>query len=402
MKLEEYDYTIEHLPNTKMQHADALSRAPVNTILILKSTWREFEDMQILDEDIQLVKISVESGSRPVQKPVGASVTVDTLYKSFDLLVVKNNVLCRKWTGKTAMEREQIVVPTYLTHIILHEAHCQVGHLGEICAKNKTVPSPVPKSIEVVPIPFYMIGVDVIGPLETTDRGNKYILSVVDYYTKYVEATALPDQEAVTVAQALEDIFARHQMPSVLLTDQGSNFESKVITSLCEMFGIEKRRTTAYHPQTGGLCKRFNGILKSLLRVRVNKEKNDWDDQLPHALLAYRVSTQSSTGVTPFELLNGREVRLPFGPDQEKLVSSPTHGPAKYVEELKKRQDIVRKLVIKRIEKAQENQKRTYDVRYRAQQNKQFYVGDTVLLKNFRARGLDEKYTGPYLIVNSG
>ena len=135
--------------------------------------------------------------------------------------------------------------------------------------------------------------------------------------------------------------------------------------------------------------------------MRVNKEKNDWDDQLPHALLAYRVSTQSSTGVTPFELLYGREVRLPFGPDQEKLVSSPTHGPAKYVEELKKRQDILGKLVIKRIEKAQENRKRTYDLRYRAQQNKQFYAGDTVLLKNFRARGLDEKYTGPYLIVNA-
>ena len=67
--------------------------------------------------------------------------------------------------------------------------------------------------------------------------------------------------------------------------------------------------------------------------MRVNKEKNDWDDQLPHAPLAYRVSTQSSTGVTPFELLYGREARLPFGTDQEKLVSSPTHGPAKYVEE---------------------------------------------------------------------
>ena len=77
-------YTIEHLPNTKMQYADALSRAPVNTILVSKSTWREFEDIQILDEDIQLVKAWVESGSRPVQKPVGASVTPDTLYKSFD------------------------------------------------------------------------------------------------------------------------------------------------------------------------------------------------------------------------------------------------------------------------------------------------------------------------------
>ena len=176
LKLEKYGYTIEHLANTKMQHA-------VNTILISKSTWREFEDMQILDEDIQLVKAWVESGSRPVQKPIGASVTLDRFYKSFDSLVVKNNVLCRKWTDKTAMEREQIVVPTYLTHIILDDAHCQyvtVGHLGvaktfemiqrkfywlgffkaveefckncEICAKNKTVPRPRSpmKPIEVV------------------------------------------------------------------------------------------------------------------------------------------------------------------------------------------------------------------------------------------------------------
>ena len=79
-----------------------------------------------------------------------------------------------------------------------------------------------------------MIGVD-IGPLKSTSRGNKYI----DYYTKYAEAVALPNQEAVTIARALEDIFARHGMPSVLLTDQGSNFESKVMTSLCEVFDIE-------------------------------------------------------------------------------------------------------------------------------------------------------------------
>ncbi len=330
---------------------------------------------------------------------------------------------------RTAKEREQIVVPTYVASNILQEAHFQVGHLGvaktfemiqrkfywpgffkaveefcrncEVCAKNKAVPRPRSpmKPIKVLPVPFYMIGVDIIGPLKTS-RGNKYILSVIDYYTKYAEAVALPNQEAVTVARALEDIFARHGMPSVLLMDQGSNFESKVMTSLCEMFGIEKRRTTAYHPQTDGLCERFNGILKSLLRMRVNKDKNDWDEQLPHALLAYRSSTQCSTGVTTFEMLYGREVRLPFGPDQENLVSSPTHGPAKYVEELKKRQDNLRKLVTKRIEKAQEKQKRSYDLRYRAQQNKQFYIGDTVLLKNFRARGLDEKYMGPYLIVN--
>ena len=233
-----------------------------------------------------------------------------------------------------------------------------------------------------------------------TSQGNKYILSVIDYYTKYAKAIALPNQEAVAVAKALEDIFARHGMPSVLLTNQGKNFESKVVASLCEMFGIEKRKTTAYHPQTDGLCERFNGILKSLLRARVNREKNDWDEQLPHALLAYRVTVQASTNVSPFEMLYGREARLTFGADQEMLISGPTHGPAKYVEELKKRQNDLRKLVTKRIEKAQQKQKRCYDSRYRARLNKCFNVGDTVLLKNFRARGLDEKYVRTMLEQN--
>ena len=86
----------------------------------------------------------------------------------------------------------------------------------ELCAKNKSVPRPrwPLKSIEVVPVPFYMIGVDIIGPLKKTrSSGNKYILSVIDYYTKYAEAEALPNQEAETIVRVLEQIFARHGMP---------------------------------------------------------------------------------------------------------------------------------------------------------------------------------------------
>ena len=99
-------------------------------------------------------------------------------------------------------------------------------------------------------------------------------------------------------------------MPSVLLTDQRKNFESHLVASMCDLFGIEKRQTTAYHPQTDGLYERFNAILKSLLRMRVSNDKDEWDEQLPHALLAYRVGEQSSTGVSPFELLYGRDARL--------------------------------------------------------------------------------------------
>jgi hypothetical protein len=77
------------------------------------------------------------------------------------------------------------------------------------------------KPIDVVPVLFYMVGVDMIGTLKLTRQGNKYIFSIIDYYTKYAEAIALPNQEAETVVRALEQVFPRPGMPSVLLTDQG-------------------------------------------------------------------------------------------------------------------------------------------------------------------------------------
>eukprot|EP00794_Sanderia_malayensis_P014624 gene14624-16139_t len=370
----------------------------------------ELQELQDLDEDLSRVKGWIREGSRPEQKPRNGTDVLYALYNIFDSLSIENDLLSRSWEDDTGKERYQVVLPKFIAPTILKEAHEQIGFFKsvenfcaccEICAKNKTVPRPhwPFKPIKVVPIPFYMIGVDLIGPLKTIRSGNKYILSVIDYYTKYAEAKALPNQEAETIVRALEEIFARHGMPSVLLTDQGRNFESHLMKSVCQLFGIEKRRTTAYHPQTDGLCEGFNGVLKALLRMKVNCDKNDWDEQLPHALLAYRVSKQSSTGVTPFEMLYGRDIRLPLGTEQEELLAKPTHGPAKYLEDLRKRQDNIRKIVIERLKKAQQKQKRNYDSKYCSQQSKIFHIGDTVLLKNFRARGLEEKFIGPYIIV---
>ena len=430
IKLQEYEYTVEHRSGSLMKHVDALSRAPINSIQVHKYSIAELQELQELDEDICIVKEWIQEGRRPNCKPDGASDVLYALYHIFNSLLIVDGLLCRKWKDTTGLERDQIVLPQFVTPIVLQEAHDQVGHMGvaktfeavqkiyywpgffkaveefcaccELCAKNKSVPRPrwPLKPIEVVPIPFYMIGVDIVGPLKTTRSGNKYILSIIDYYTKYAEAEALPNQEAETIVRVLEQIFARHGMPSVLLTDQGRNFESHLVKSMCQLFGIEKRRTTAYHPQTDGLCERFNAILKSLLRMKVNNDQNDWDEQLPHALLAYRISKQSPTGVTPFEMLYGRDARLPLGVEKDEIVAKPTHGPAKYLEDLKRRQDDLRKIVTERIEKAQMKQKEKYDARNRSSQTKSFRVGDIVLLKNFRARGLQGRYIGPYIIID--
>ena len=97
-----------------------------------------------------------------------------------------------------------------------------------------------------------------------------------------------------------------------ILTDQGSNFTSQLLTEMYKMLHVQPIKTTAYHPQTDGLVERFNKTLKSMLRTVVNKEGKDWDKLIPYLLFAYQEVPQSSTGFSPFEQLYGRTVKGPL------------------------------------------------------------------------------------------
>ena len=122
LKLEEYGCIIEHRPGSMMQHADALSRAPVNSIQVSTLSWKEFEEIQKLDEDILLVRGWVLNGSRPDKKPNDASEMLKALYNVFESLVIENAVLCRKWSNEISKERSQIVLPKFASVTILKEA----------------------------------------------------------------------------------------------------------------------------------------------------------------------------------------------------------------------------------------------------------------------------------------
>ena len=145
----------------------------------------------------------------PDQKPKDPSEMLKALYNFFESLVIENDVLCWKWSNETSKERSQIVLPKFASFTILKEAHRQVGHLGvaktfemiqrrffwpgffktteefckscKVCARNKVVPRPRWRLRPIEVVPFYMIGVDLIGPLKSTHQGNKYILSFIDY-----------------------------------------------------------------------------------------------------------------------------------------------------------------------------------------------------------------------------
>ena len=154
---------------------------------------------------------------------------------------------------------------------------------------------------------------DIVCPLSRTSRGNRYILTVVDHFTKHAEAYFLPDQEAPTVARAfLNEFVSRYGVPYVIHTDQGTNFESNLFKEICKLLGIAKTRTSPYHPQCDGQVERMNRTLVELLSLNVPNPTDNWDLELGLTLMAYRSTVQSSTGFTPYFLLYGKEMRLPL------------------------------------------------------------------------------------------
>ena len=101
--------------------------------------------------------------------------------------------------------------------------------------------------------PFQCIAMDVVVPLPRSRSGNKYILTICDYATRYPEAIPLPSTEASRIAKELVTLFCRVGIPEEILTDQGTNFMSTLLPEIYRLLNISRIRTSPYHPQTDGL-----------------------------------------------------------------------------------------------------------------------------------------------------
>ena len=151
-----------------------------------------------------------------------------------------------------------------------------------------------------------------MGPLPETDQGSKYVLVAVDYFTRWVEAYGIPNQEAMTVARKLVDeMFCRFSPPEQLHSDQGQQFESALVKEICNILEVKKTHTTPYNPLGNGMVGRFNRTLLDMLSTTVGKHPSNWEQNIRRVCLAYNSSVHASTGLSPFFLMFGRQVKLP-------------------------------------------------------------------------------------------
>ncbi|XP_063868206.1 uncharacterized protein LOC135104608 [Scylla paramamosain] len=186
----------------------------------------------------------------------------------------------------------------------------------DVCSgkKGPTRKNRAPLQVYSVGAPMERVAVDIAGLLPLTPRGNWYICVVMDYFTKWPEAYALPNHEAETVAGVLvNEFFTRFGVPAELHSDQGRKFESQMFRECCELLGTRKIQTTPLHPQSDGMVERFNRTLAQQLAKYCEEDQGDWDVKLPAMLMAYRSAVHEVTGFTPAHLM--------FGPAlQEHLV----------------------------------------------------------------------------------
>lgn len=257
-------------------------------------------------------------------------------------------------------------------------------------------------SMPLIDQPFRRIAVDLVGPLKPiTDRGHQYILTVVDYATRYPEAIPLKKIDTENVAEALLELYTRVGLPEEVLSDLGTQFISETMNEVSRLLSIRRLTTTPYHPMANGLVEKFNGTMKNMLKKLCQEKPKDWDRYLQPLMFAYRETPHLSTGFSPFEMLYGWPVRGLMEAVKElwsdQTATPETRSTYTYVIDLRSRLADTCKFTMENLKEAQKKYKDHYDKKTK---RRNFEVGQYVLLLlPTDNRKLLMTWKGPYKIT---
>ena len=246
------------------------------------------------------------------------------------------------------------------------------------------------------------VHMDFLGPIKESKDKKKYILLVVDAFSKWPEAFALSSCDAITVARVLyKEIFCRYGAPSVLISDRGANFMASLVQALCTLFGVKRNMTSPYRPQCNAVCERLNSQINRALRTYVNSQQDDWPDVLPGILMAFRnTPADNSIEFSPYFILFCQNMVTPLDVAiQGKIPEVSPH----YRTDLKTFIDNVqlsRHIANENLERHLQENKQRYDAKSKPQN---YRIGQYVWLYNpavpvGHSNKIRAKWCGPYLI----
>ena len=448
-QLEEYDFDVVHRRGELHVNADVLSRLtrtedessvsidPIVPVVANTSFVPSCSSLDVRTEQLRdgLVGPFLRAKEKGDSVPsIGNGPKWRRMAQLWDQLFIKDGVLyCNFQVLDSSGSIMRLIVPDILKEKVMYGVHEGIGggHLGveksvaklkerfywpghytdirnwcancSNCIARKTAPPHRRAPLQPVRVgyPLEMVAVDIMGPFPKNVNGNCYILVAEDYFTKWIEAWAIPDQEAKTIAQKLlDDMFLHFSLPDRLHSDQGRQFEGKLIRELCKLLQVEKTHTTPYHPQGDRLVERANRTILDMLATVVKSHEN-WESHLRATCMAYNTSVQSTTGQLPYFLMFGRRVRIPIdllcGPRQTGECVSVND----YVSQQSKILQAAYYQAQNRMGLQQDRQKEKYD---RKRHGEPFKEGDHVMLytpsiPRGRCKKLTCHWSGPYLVV---
>lgn len=276
--------------------------------------------------------------------------------------------------------------------------------------------------IRVLPGFWRMVGVDLVGPLRESREGYRYILSVVDYFTKWPEFVPLKSKSALEVARAIFGLQCRHGVAEIHISDNGTEFVNKLMRKLLKISGTRQRVTSPYHPQTNGMVERQNRTVQEALRKCITEQnQRNWPYYLEPLAYALRQKKNRATGLSPFEMIHGRAMKLPVDNMHDEIPSDteeiPDLSPAEVdaleskctpetAEEVGEFVNYLREKVFsKALHNIEQEQFRMEEYRERLRDmSNSLEIGNRVWIANLKQRErkggkYDKKWKGPYTIV---
>ena len=396
---------------------------------LTKNNWRK---EQHNDSEIgPIVDLLKKSKLAQFKTPKDCSSGMRVLLRFRENLRLVDGLLYRKWLYKQEIGYLQFILPATFRKRTVIACHDQFGHLGmdktlvllqerffwpkmnedvrthirscDRCLRFKQTPEKEEMFTVETSYPMELVHMDflTIGSKKDGDS-DKNVLVITDHFTRFAQAFVTSSQTALMVAQTLYNKYlVYYGWPERLHSDQGGNFESKIIAELCRIAKVQKCRTTPYHPEGNGQCEKFNRTLLSMIGTLTPTQKEKWQDYVSSLTMAYNSTRCESTGFSPYYLMFGRVPRLPI--DVEYGVTQPEimeKSRQKYARKLRARLNWAFRVAKDVNEKEAERQKRFYDKRMRCQK---LVPGDFVLVKKKGSSStykIDDKWEeNPYKVV---